>query len=238
MLLAHKTWPQVEDYLRSSSDLIIPIGSVEQHGPTGLIGTDFFTASDIAKRVGEKKEILVAPSLNYGMASHHMGFPGTATLRPKTLISVIYDVVESYFSHGFHNIIFINGHGGNIATLQTAFCELKYTNESSGLNLQLINWWQLDEVQNYEHTHFDNESGVHATISEVSVTKYNQKEAFLNIENKTFQIEKPQTTLPLTPEEMRNNYSDGRMASNPGRSTYEHGKAIFWLAVSSIVQKL
>ncbi len=180
MLLAHLTWPQVEDYLKNSDELIIPIGSVEQHGPTGLIGTDFLTAVDISKAVGDKKKIMVAPGINYGMASHHMAFAGSATLSPKTLISVVCDVVSSFYKHGFRKITFINGHGGNIAIISSAFCELKYTEDFQGLDLILKNWWQLEGVKNYETSHFGDESGFHATIGEVSVTQFNQKEAFEN----------------------------------------------------------
>jgi creatinine amidohydrolase len=234
VLLAHKTWPQVEEYLKTNKRLIIPIGSVEQHGPTGLVGTDFLTATDISKAVGEKTKTMVAPSLNYGMASHHMGFSGTATLRPKTLMSVIYDVVESFYTHGFRNIIFVNGHGGNIAIIQAAMCELKYTEAFVGLDMKLQSWWQLKEISEYETKHFGDESGFHATIGEVSVTMYNQKEAFADIENRLFEIERPKTLFPLSPSEMRKHYPDGRMASNPGLATYEHGEVLFDLAVQAI----
>ena len=54
MLLHLSTWPEVENYLHTSQGLIIPIGSTEQHGPTGLIGTDAICAEVIAEGVGEE----------------------------------------------------------------------------------------------------------------------------------------------------------------------------------------
>ena len=68
MLLHLSTWQEVEIYLQRSQAVIIPIGSTEQHGPTGLIGTDFICAEAIARSVGEKAEALVTSTLTLGMA--------------------------------------------------------------------------------------------------------------------------------------------------------------------------
>jgi creatinine amidohydrolase len=76
MLLHLSTWAEVEAYLDSSRGIIIPIGSTEQHGPTGLIGTDAIAASAIARGVGEAAHALIGPTINVGMALHHTSFPG------------------------------------------------------------------------------------------------------------------------------------------------------------------
>ena len=66
MQLALATWHEVEDYLRSSRGIIIPIGSTEQHGPNGLIGTDHLDAEFVSKGVGDSIGCLVAPTLTIG----------------------------------------------------------------------------------------------------------------------------------------------------------------------------
>jgi creatinine amidohydrolase/Fe(II)-dependent formamide hydrolase-like protein len=111
MQLALSTWQEVEEYLRSSVGIIIPIGSVEQHGPNGLIGTDHLCAEVVAKGVGDAIGCMVAPTLAYGMSQHHLGFAGSVTLRPSTLMLVVCDVVQSLATHGFRKFFFINGHG-------------------------------------------------------------------------------------------------------------------------------
>ncbi len=116
MLLQHQTWREVEDYLGRSKGIILPIGSTEQHGPNGLIGTDAICAEVIARGVGEAADAMVGPTIGVGVAVHHMDFTGTMTVRPSTLIALMQDYVLSLARHGFRRFYFINGHGGNIAT--------------------------------------------------------------------------------------------------------------------------
>ena len=64
MKLQHASWPEVEDYLKRSSAILIPIGSTEQHGPTGLIGTDALCPEVLANGIAERGGALVAPPLH------------------------------------------------------------------------------------------------------------------------------------------------------------------------------
>ena len=83
MQLHLSTWPEVEAYLARSKAILIPIGSTEQHGPNGLLGTDALCPEIISRRAGDEAGILVGPTFNVGQAQHHMSFPGTITLRGK-----------------------------------------------------------------------------------------------------------------------------------------------------------
>ena len=144
MQLALATWQEVEEYLRGSRGIVLPIGSVEQHGPNGLIGTDHLDAEFVARGLGDKINCMVAPTLAYGMSQHHLGFAGSVTLRPSTLIAIVGDVVHSLLRHGFERFFFINGHGGNVATVTAAFDEVYATvsmrGDRSPVRCKMVFW--------------------------------------------------------------------------------------------------
>lgn len=229
-------WPEVETYLKKKKDLIIPVGSTEQHGPTGLIGTDFLTAWDVAKKAGQKTQTLVASPLCYGMALHHLAFPGSAAFKPSTYLLVITEIIQSYARAGFENFYFINGHGGNIPTLQAAFSEV--LNDHPRITLELFNWWHLPSVTAYETEVFKDQNGFHATCGEISATMASHPEAFETDRPFQFFPTVKRSTWPLSPEKFRETFPDGRMGSDPRLATHTHGEIILGKAVQEIASKI
>lgn len=237
MLLHLSTWQEVETYLQHSQGIIFPIGSTEQHGPTGLIGTDAICAEAIARGVGEATGAIIGPTINVGMALHHTAFPGTISLRPSTLIQVVRDYVTCLAKAGFSKFYFINGHGGNIATLKAAFSEtyahledLQIAN-AHRVQCQVANWFLCSSVYQLAKELYGDQEGSHATPSEVAVTQYVYPESIKQ--------------APLSPEvgtghkiysaaDFRVRYPDGRMGSNPALATPEHGKQFYDLAVKEL----
>jgi creatinine amidohydrolase len=234
--LAEKTWPMIETYLQSKKSLILPVGSTEQHGPNGLIGIDFLSAWEIAKKVGEISKTLVAPPLCFGMAQHHMAFPGTMSLTPLTYIQVLTELIQSLYRHGFREFTVINGHGGNIPSINAAFSQVLGNDENC--RFKLVNWWHLPEVQAYETQHFGDKNGFHATCGEVSVTMYTHQEAYKEVPAMQFKPTVREYPWPMSPQEFRKVFDDGRMCSDPSLATQSHGEKIFAIAVEAIVQKL
>ena len=89
MQLHLTSWPEIDKYLETSKAILIPIGSTEQHGPNGLLGTDALCPEIIARRAGDESGILIGPTFNAGQAQHHMAFSGTIALRPSATIAAI-----------------------------------------------------------------------------------------------------------------------------------------------------
>lgn len=237
MLLHLSTWPEVESYLERSQGIIFPIGSTEQHGPTGLIGTDAICAEAIAKGVGEATRSLVGPTINVGMALHHTAFPGSMSLRPSTLIQVINDYVTGLARHGFTHFFFINGHGGNIATLKAGFSETYYhlanlqIPNSDRVRCRVGNWFMCGPVYRLAKELYGNQEGSHATPSEVALTQYVYPEA---IKKAALSPEVASGHGIYGAEDFRRSYPDGRMGSNPDLATPEHGKQLYELAVQDL----
>lgn len=237
MLLHLSTWTEVETYLQSSESIIIPIGSTEQHGPTGLVGTDAICAEAIARGVGDATKTLVAPTIHVGMALHHLGFPGSISLRPSTLILVIRDYVVALARGGFTQFFFINGHGGNIATLKAAFAETYadladlHLPNSDRVRCHVANWFMCSSVSKKAKELYGDQEGSHATPSEIALTQFIYPESI-----------KTALLSPIVHAEhaiygavdFRRRYPDGRMGSNPGLATPHHGRQFYELAVNEL----
>jgi creatinine amidohydrolase len=243
MLLQMMTWPEVETRLRTDRTIVVPIGSTEQHGPNGLIGTDALCADWIARGAGDLADAIVAPVISVGMAQHHMAFTGSMTLKPSTLILVIREWVESLAHHGFERFLFVNGHGGNIATVNAAFQEI-YAARSlapAGDNrpapvCRLRNWWDGKRTGALLKELFGDKDGSHATISEVSVTQHLFPEA----------IKRADGMGPPSAErggwadaaDYRRKFPDGRIGSHPYLATPEAGKRVYETAVAEIAEDI
>jgi creatinine amidohydrolase len=107
---------QIETLDREATILLLPLGSVEQHGRHLPVGTDTMLASEVAIAAAKRLQshAVALPPPWYGLSPHHMRFPGTITLAAQTMISLVEDIAASVVAHGFQRLAIVNGHGGNI----------------------------------------------------------------------------------------------------------------------------
>ena len=240
MKLQFCTWPEIEAYLKSSQTIVVPIGSTEQHGPTGMIGTDALCPEIVADGMAERETLLIGPTLSIGMAQHHLAFPGSISFRPTTLIQVVRDVVTSLAGHGFRRIFFLNGHGGNIATVQAAFSEIwaesSFAGADSGLHLQLHNWFLGPRVTRLSKSLFGDDDGSHATASEISLVLAGYPEAARDAA--LLSKGKPPSGSIRDARDFRRQHPDGRMGALSGLATAEHGRRLRDAAVEDALEAL
>jgi creatinine amidohydrolase len=190
----------------------------------------------VAREVGKKLGLLVAPTINYGVSPHHMDFKGSATLSPSTFILVITDICLSFVRHGFSRIIFINGHGGNKSGIETAFQEVKMRG-TTGL-FSFFSWYDgLKETELVQEL-FAGLEGSHATPSEISLTMMLRPAVFAGKEFEEGRVEPQQYYWPLTAGEMRKVFPDGRMGAASWLATAEKGRLIMGLAVETLIEKI
>lgn len=167
-VLADMTSPEFKEALRTVEAAIIPTGANEQHGPHLALNTDIANAYAMALRIAERlhPRVVVVPPLPFGISPHHMAFPGTITLRPPTFLAVLEDVMSSMKEHGLRNFFVINGHGGNLPSLEQQTLTAR---RDLGVNLAFAKIWpSRDVMAKYAAT----ESFGHACDMEVSWSLY------------------------------------------------------------------
>ena len=192
----------------------------------------------IAERIGCELDVLVAPTINVGMAQHHLAFPGSIALRPSTLLALVRDVTESLLCHGFTHVYFLNGHGGNIATVTAAFSEIWSSasfagSDSPAPHLKLRNWWAGKRVGALSKELFGDAEGSHATPTEVSLSWYVHPEA---VKDAALSPERAATGQIRDAADYRRCFPDGRIGSNPGLASVAHGERILEAALADTLE--
>ncbi len=140
--------PQLKSLADVNAIVVVPVGSMEQHGPHLPVKVDALLATEVARRAALKVQthqpILVTPTVWCGLAEHHMDFCGTLTLDFETFHVLLRNLCRSIRHHGFQRIFLLNGHGGNIAALNVICSEL--VRELDGLRVVSGTYWTLPEV--------------------------------------------------------------------------------------------
>ena len=128
--LGNLTITDINAYLAQKDLIIVPMASLEQHGPHLPLYTDTVTAVEMSKRVAELIAVLHTPPIWMGYSPQHMHRPGmgrgTITMRSSTVLAVMYDTARSLIHHGFNRIIFMNGHGSNVKIVDPILRKLRY----------------------------------------------------------------------------------------------------------------
>jgi len=233
LLLSDLGWPDVQEYLRHDDRMILVVGSTEQHGRHMTFASDVWQPWEIACRVSDRTGVLVAPSLNYGMSLHHLGFPGSLSLRPQTLASVIMDLLESAYEHGFRRILLLNGHGGNTAAIQTALAES--LNELHGLQVRLGIWWHEPEVKAVMEAAYPGEAGGHANASETSMVLAIRPDV-VRLDRAEHSPDAPSPGF-LTRQVFMDYFPHGVIGSDPRKASAEVGERALTAAVE-VYEKL
>ena len=137
MLLENHNWMDVEEYLKRDDRLILVVGACEQHAYLSLL-TDAKAPMAMAEAAGRQTGVLVAPVLNFGVSPTFNAFPGTISLRIRTFLTVIEDIVRAVHGQGFRRLLLVNGHGGNDCARQLL---KELANDLPDLQVDWHSWW-------------------------------------------------------------------------------------------------
>lgn len=133
------TYPEIADYLSVKNSVIIPFGTLEAHGKHLPVSTDSLIAQDIAYELSKKLDILVAPTLNYGITNTLFRYPVASTITPSVYKQFVADIITSFSKHGFRRFFLLNGHGGHNTILNELASEIS---KQPGHRIAAFHWWE------------------------------------------------------------------------------------------------
>ncbi len=138
------TWKEFEALDRSRTIIVLPVGSVEQHGPHLPLDTDSLIALCLANRLSETftdLHLVVAPPFRYTYAKPSSVFPGTLSTEGKTLVSLTRDVLRSFLGQRFEKILILNAHLENTDFLIEGISLALEGRDHA--KIVLCNWWEM-----------------------------------------------------------------------------------------------
>ncbi len=143
--------PSLRSIIKNKKQVaVIPVGSIEQHGPHLPISTDSDIVTEIASRISKKNRFLILPTINYGVSFEHSPFVNLS-LRKTTLQNVLMDLCASLFENKVKTIFIINGHHGNIDAIKNI--DKKLRKVSKNLRVFVFSYWHFME-RDFDHAGF------------------------------------------------------------------------------------
>ena len=149
---------------RKKQIAIIPIGSIEQHGPHLPISTDSDIVTEIAFRLSEKINAFLLPTISYGVSDEHFPF-FNLSVKKSTLSKILGDICESLIKNGVSRILIINGHYGNLDSLKN------FERKNNRRKVRVFSYWK------YMSREFDHAGNVETSIMLAISKNINMKKA-------------------------------------------------------------
>ena len=140
------TWPEINDAVKKKLPVLVPIGSIEQHGPHLPLDVDMLEVTTIAQHAARliPHEVLVLPTQCQGYTGHVMDFPGTINIHYETLIKFMIDIGKSLAYHGFKKIVFVNGHGSNAPNMDLAARRVNLETDAEAIACNWLSMLMVD----------------------------------------------------------------------------------------------
>lgn len=144
--------PQLRKIIKSKEQIaVIPVGSIEQHGPHLPISTDSDIVTEVAKKICQKNNYFLLPTINYGVSQEHAPF-FNLSLKETTLQRILSDLCLSLFENNIKTIFIINGHHGNSKAIKNVEKKLRM-NFKNKINVFVFSYWHFME-KDFDHAGF------------------------------------------------------------------------------------
>jgi creatinine amidohydrolase len=170
MKLGEQSWTQAGEL--KEKVVVLPLGSLEQHGHHMPLLTDTMIITEVARRAEAElgDDALFLPTLWVGASDHHRAMPGTVSAGNETYVRFLVDMLESLLTAGWKRIFLLNGHGGNITPGRMALydCQLRRRREPD-VWLAFSSWWHIAEPALAKMTEVEMKTVTHACELETSM---------------------------------------------------------------------
>ena len=133
------TWKECDEAFKTDPVVVIPLGSMEVHGPHSPVG-DFMISDEVAKSAAERTGAYVVPGVPFGHSEYFRAFPGTISVAPDTLYHYVSDICVCLMDNGVKKILFLNGHAGNNAALEKLARDIR---RERGLMIPRMDMWAM-----------------------------------------------------------------------------------------------
>ena len=217
----------------SPSLILLPVGSLEQHGTEAPLGCDALIAEALCKEAGNLTNVPVLPTLYYGNSECHKGFPGTFSLSIETYSKLLEEIINEAARNEYKQLLIISGHGGNRTAADKAILSC-----DKNITCEYLGYWQLPGVQIEENKVF-NKSGYHITSPEVSMIWFLEGKKipgkFIGAYPGSLSLDKMKK---LTAGEWKQLFPDGGAGSDLSDASLEKGKSFFNFVLASLVDKI
>ena len=244
MLYGEHNWPQIADL--ADRVVVLPLGSLEQHGHHLPLLTDTINCAEIARRAEAALGdiALFLPALWVGASDHHLRFPGTVSLHNATYTHMLEDILESLIGSGFRRIVLLNGHGGNTRPGGEALYQVQMRHrEKRDLWLVLATWYTLAAPQIAAIEALEQKAVTHACEIETSMILHLRPELVrldaARAAHTPFpsRFYSPDSSRPSRVAVRRpfEHISETGALGHPEHATASKGQALFEVAVEQVV---
>ena len=238
MLYGDLRWIDIEFLDKDDKVVVCPLASMEQHGHHLPLLTDTYLVTSVAESVHEAHpdNVLLLPTMWLGASDHHMDFPGTVSVSNEYFSNIVSSLTASFVSSGFWKILFLNGHGGNVAPAEVAITQMADdSQECNEAYVVMASYWTIaaESLANAQHG-MSQPSLAHACEYETSLMLHLQKH-LVTMESAVGYGE----SQPATPPGVRvagrfNMKSETGALGSPELATPEKGESLFNAVVEDV----
>lgn len=134
------TWVEAAEAFKKNPVILIPMGSIEEHGPAAPVG-DYRYTTEICRRVAEATGAISCPTIPWGYSEYFKPFPGTISIRPETLTMLLEDHLDCLLRFGLDHIMFVCGHKGNLPILEQLGRKIRVEHKLRVATMEPIGWF-------------------------------------------------------------------------------------------------